>query len=186
MFTAVTGALLLIIGLCLCLICVCWKRHLSSKKKNVISSRSAIPLTLSSDIQDDALDSQGTSIYGYEVIDEAKMEREIPVIQNDSISVKSPNTSSGISPTDSDGYLNPFHSITYRNSISCKDDKNNVIICEERQYLELPEAIQCISRVQQRENCELVKNDFISKDDDDSMYEIAKSVNCIGDQVIIF
>ncbi|CAC5415483.1 unnamed protein product [Mytilus coruscus] len=186
MFTAVTGALLLLIGLCLCLVCVCWKRHVSSKKKNIISSRSAVPLTQSSDIQDDALDSEGTSVYGYEVIDEAKMEWEISVIQNDSISVKSPNTNSGISQTDSDGYLNPFHPIIYRNSVSCRNDKNNVIICDERQYLELPEAIQCINGVQQRETCELVKNEIVSKDDhDDSMYEITKGVNCIGDQVII-
>ncbi|CAC5415485.1 unnamed protein product [Mytilus coruscus] len=149
MFMAVAGALLVIIGLCLCLVCVCWKRHVSSKKKKKIAAlSSAVPLTQFPIIQENGSVSEITNGYEYEVIDDTKLEREIPVIQviddtklereipviqviddtklereipviqHDYISVESSNNNSEVCGTDSDGYLHPYHSLVSVNSIS--------------------------------------------------------------------
>ncbi|XP_076071867.1 uncharacterized protein LOC143043466 [Mytilus galloprovincialis] len=136
MFMAVAGALVVLIGLCLCLICVCWKRHVSSKKREIIASSPAVPLP---DIQETVSDSQGTSGYGYEVIDESKLEREKPVIQHDYASCKSSNDDSEVCGTDSDGYLHPYHSLVSNNSISIKSvhAKSNENIYEDKLYIEL-------------------------------------------------
>lgn len=183
---AVAGAFVVIIGLCLCLICVCWKRHLSSKKKKITTSSSAVPLTTFPDIQGNVSDSKGTSGYEYEEIDESKLEREIPVIQH--VSVKSSNNDSEVCGTDRDGYLFPYYSLVSINSISSKgvDDKNNENIYDEKPYLELSAEKECKNEVQQKENCELVINETVSKIEDETMYDVPKNTKSSGDKVVFF
>lgn len=173
---AVAGALVVLIGLCLCLICVCWKRHASSKKKKIIASNPAVPLP---DIQETVSDSQGTSGYGYEVIDESKLERQKPVIQHDYVSCKSSNNDSEVCGTDSDGYLHPYHSLVSNNSISSKSVKNNENIYEEKPYIELSTNKQCKNEEQQKENCELANNELVVKMEDEIKYDVPKNSKSI-------
>ncbi|CAC5376414.1 unnamed protein product [Mytilus coruscus] len=197
MLMAVAGALVVIIGLCLCLICICWKRYVSSKKRNIPTSSSAFPLTKFPDMQDDASDAQETSVYGYDEIGEAKMEREISVIQHDIISIQSLNKDTEVTPINSDGYLHPYHSLVSINSNSCKGlgDQHNVDMCEERsylelsaanQYLELSTGNQCNNEVQQKKTCELVFNKVFSEKDDEIKYEVPKDAKSSGDKVVFF
>lgn len=186
----VAGALLVIIGLCLCLICVCWKRHVSSKKKNITTSSSAVPLTKFPDMQDDVSDSQGTSGYGYELIDESKLEREMPAIQHENICVKSSNNDSEVCGSDSDGYLHPYHSLVSLDNISSKgvNDQNNeiVLVCEEKPYLELSAEKQYENEDQLKENSELINNGTANKKEDNVMYEVPKHTQSNSDKVVFF
>lgn len=185
---AVAGALVVVMGLCLCLICVCWKRHVLSKKRSIPSSNSAFSLTKFPDMEDDTLGAQETSVYGYEEIDEAKTLQEIPVIQQDVISISSLQKDSG----DSDGYLHPYHSLVSINSNSCKglDGQQNTDICEERSYSELPAVNQYLdlstgnqhnNEVQQKESCE-----GVSEKDHETMYEVPVDTKLSGDKVVFF
>ncbi|VDI50287.1 Hypothetical predicted protein [Mytilus galloprovincialis] len=179
MFMAVAGALLVIIGLCLCLICVCWKRHVSSKKKNITASSSAVPRNKFPDMHDDVTDSEGTSGYGYELIDESKLEREMRAVQHEHICVKSLNIDSEVCGLDIDGYLHPYHSLVSLDNISSKgvDDQNNEVVhvCEEKPYLELSAEKQYENGEDQlKENSELINKETANINEDDVMYEVPK------------
>lgn len=183
---AVAVALVVIIGLCVCLICVCWRRHLSSKKKRITTSSSAVPLTKFPDIQDNVSDSQGTSGYGYELIDESKLEQALPAIQHDKLSVKSSNNNSELCGTDSDDYLHPYHSLVSINNISSKElnGQNHEILCEEKPYMEL--SAESPNDVQQKETLEPINNEPFIERDDEIMHGLPKDTSSNDEKVVFF